>query len=261
VPGPSDTETDLRSALSDGQFQLMYQPIYDLGELSLVGFEALLRWNHPTLGQIQPEAFLPALEASGLIVEVGRWVLLEACGQMAGWRSAGSPLTMSVNVSARQLSRDGLVDDVREALEQSGLEPTALTIEVAETALLNGPEATARRLHGLKNLGVQVAIDDFGTGYSSLAYLRQFPVDCLKIDRTFIEAVTRSPQAEALIHTLVQLGQDLGLKTLAEGVETTEQMTHLRAENVNSVQGFLFARPLTVQAIDADILRTEPDPA
>jgi EAL domain-containing protein (putative c-di-GMP-specific phosphodiesterase class I) len=261
VPGSSATEVELGRALADGQFVLMYQPIYDLGDLSLVGFESLLRWNHPTLGQMQPDAFLAALEASGQIVEVGRWVLLEACEQMAGWRCTGSPLTVSVNVSARQLSRDGLIDDVRAALEHSGLEPAALTIEVAETALQHNPEAIVRRLHGLKNLGVQLAIDDFGTGHSSLAYLRQFPVDCLKIDRTFIDAITRSPQADALIHTLVQLGQDLGLTTLAEGVETTEQMTQLRAENVNSVQGFLFARPLSVQVIDEDILRADPDPA
>src|SRR4051794_2858191 len=158
VLSSSATEAELSRALADGEFVLVYQPMYALGGLSLVGFEALLRWNHPSLGQVQPDAFLPALEASGLIVEVGRQVLLEACRQMTGWRRTGSPLTMSVNVSARQLSRDGLVDDVREALEQSGLEPTALSIEVAETALLNGPEATARRLHRLKKLGVKVAI-------------------------------------------------------------------------------------------------------
>ncbi len=260
MPGPRDSEVDLRSALVDGQFELVYQPIYDLDELALVGFEALLRWNHPARGQIQPDEFLPALEATGQIVDVGRWVFTEACRQMAAWRGSGSALTVSVNVSAGQLARDGIVEDVRAALELSGLAPAALTVEVAETTLLHNAEASARRLHALKDLGVQVAIDDFGTGYSSLAYLRQFPADCLKIDRTFIEAVTRSPQADALIHTLVQLGRDLGLKTLAEGVETTEQMTQLRAENVNSVQGFLFARPLTVAAIDEGILHVEPDP-
>ncbi len=250
-----ELELDLRPALADGQFELFYQPIYDLEELTLVGLEALLRWNHPRRGQLAPAEFIPVLEASGQIVDVGRWVLLESCRQMARWRATGAEMMVSVNVSPRQLDRDSLVDHVREALAVSGLEPSALTVEVTETALMRNVSETARRLHELKALGVQVAIDDFGTGYSSLAYLQQFPVDCLKIDQTFIDALSRSPESDALIHTLVQLGQDLGLRTLAEGVETAAQMARLRQENVNAVQGFLFARPMTVAAIDAELGR------
>ena len=250
-----ELELDLRQALAEGQFELVYQPIYDLDELTLVGLEALLRWNHPRRGQLPPADFVPVLEASGQIVDVGRWVLLAAARQMASWRSTGAQMMVSVNVSPRQLDRDSLVEHVRDALAISGLEPSALTIEVTETALMRNVPETARRLRELKALGVQVAIDDFGTGYSSLAYLQQFPVDCLKIDQTFIDALSRSPESDALIHTLVRLGQDLGLRTLAEGVETAAQMAHLRRENVDAVQGFLFARPMTVAAVDAELAR------
>src|SRR6202030_2866992 len=192
----------------------------------LVGFEALIRWQHPTLGGVQPDEFIPLLESSGQIIEVGRWVLGEACAQTAAWRDRGSDLTVAVNVSGRQLDRDVVVEDVREALDRSGLDPAKLVIEITETALMRNVDSAARRLRDLKALGVQVAIDDFGTGYSSLAYLQRFPVDCLKIDRTFTNAISRSPDSDALIHTLVQLGKDLGLKTLAEGVETIDQLDH-----------------------------------
>ena len=168
----------------DDQFRLVYQPIYDLDDLTMVGVEALIRWEHPTLGEIQPDDFVPLLEASGQIFEVGRWVLLEACKQMVAWRERGSDLIVSVNVSGRQLDHDVIVDHVREALEISGLDPASLTIEITETALMRSVENAVRRLIELKALGVQIAIDDFGTGYSSLAYLQRLPVDCLKIDRT-----------------------------------------------------------------------------
>ena len=249
-----ELEFDLRGALADRQFRLVYQPIYNLDDLTLVGVEALIRWQHPTLGEIQPSEFIPLLESSGQIVEVGHWVLTEACTQMAAWRRRGSDLVISVNVSGRQLDRDVVVEHVRQALETSGLGPEYLTIEVTETALMRNVDLTARRLRELKDLGVEIAIDDFGTGYSSLAYLQRFPVDCLKIDRTFTEAITRSPESDALIHTLVQLGRDLGLKTLAEGVETIEQVDHLRRENVREAQGFLFARPLDPASLESQLL-------
>jgi diguanylate cyclase (GGDEF)-like protein len=252
-----ELEFDLRSALEGDQFRLVYQPIYSLDDLTLNGVEALIRWDHPVLGEIQPDDFIPLLESSGQIIEVGRWVLLEACMQMVAWRERGSELIVSVNVSGRQLDHDVIVRHVREALDQSGLDPEALTIEITETALMRNVDMTARRLRDLKALGVQIAIDDFGTGYSSLAYLQRFPVDCLKIDRTFTEALSRSPESDALIHTLVQLGRDLGLKTLAEGVETTGQMDHLRGQQVDEVQGFLFARPLDPVTLETQLL----DPA
>ncbi len=169
-----------------------------------------------------------------------------------GLARRGDTLDVSVNVSGRQLDNDDIVDDIRDALATSGLAATSLIIEVTETALMRNAATTARRLQAIKDLGVRIAVDDFGTGYSSLAYLQQFPVDCLKIDRTFTNAITTSPESKALIGTLVQLGKDLGLTTLAEGVETTGQIDHLRGEHVNEVQGFLLSRPL-----DADTLETQ----
>jgi diguanylate cyclase (GGDEF)-like protein len=254
-----ELDFDLRSALEGNQFRLVYQPIYNLEDLTLTGVEALLRWDHPTLGEVQPDEFIPLLEASGQIVEVGRWVMREACMQMAAWRDRGTDIIVSVNVSGRQLDRDVIVDHVRDALADSGLDPAMLTIEVTETALMRNVDASAQRLRDLKALGVQIAVDDFGTGYSSLAYLQRLPVDCLKIDRTFIDAISQSTESNALIHTLVQLGKDLGLRTLAEGVETTGQIDHLRTEQVNEAQGFLFAKPLAPAALETQLL--EPDRA
>jgi diguanylate cyclase (GGDEF)-like protein len=249
-----DLEFELRSALEADQFELYYQPIYCLDDLTLVGVEALLRWHNPSRGLIEPVEFIPILEQSGQIREVGRWVLVQACTQMAAWHAAGDNLEISVNVSGRQLDRDEIIDHIREALDSSGLDATSLIVEVTETSLMRNAAATATRLTAIKKLGVKIAIDDFGTGYSSLAYLQRFPVDCLKIDRSFTHAITTSPESKALIRTLVQLGKDLGLKTLAEGVETTGEMDHLRRENVNEAQGFLLSRPLTASALESQIL-------
>ena len=249
-----EIEFDLRSALNGGQFRLVYQPIYRLDDLTVVGVEALLRWEHPIRGPIQPDEFVPILEQTGQIREVGRWVLSEACMQMAAWHARGNELAISVNVSGRQLDDDSIVGLISGALEASGLPGSALIIEITETALMRHADSTARRLRAIKALGVRIAVDDFGTGYSSLAYLQQFPVDCLKIDRVFTNAITTSPESKALISTLVQLGKDLGLTTLAEGVETVGQRDHLQHEHVNEVQGFLFARPLDPDALEAQIL-------
>jgi diguanylate cyclase (GGDEF)-like protein len=249
-----ELDNDLRAALDNHEFRVYYQPIYDLGDLSIVGSEALLRWQHPTRGLMQPDDFVGLLEDNGMIVDVGRWVLMEACMQAKRWHDMGNELTVAVNVSGRQLDRDCIVDDVAEALATSHLDPAQLTIEITETALMQDTELTALRLHALKALGVQLAIDDFGTGYSSLAYLQRFPVDCLKIDRSFTNAITQSKETAALIHTLVQLGKDLGLKTLAEGVETTDELDMLRDESVDSAQGFLLARPLSVDAFEQQLL-------
>jgi diguanylate cyclase (GGDEF)-like protein len=254
-----ELEFDLRYALEDNQFRLVYQPIYNLADLCIVGVEALLRWDHPTLGEVQPDQFIPLLESSGRILQVGRWVLIEACRQMASWHAQGSRLSMSVNVSGRQLDHDVIVVDVAEALRSSGLDAASLTIEVTETALMRNTETTARRLRELKAIGVKLAIDDFGTGYSSLAYLEKFPVDCLKIDRAFTNAIGNSTESRALVRTLVQLGRNLGLTTLAEGVETTEQIDHLRGEHVDQAQGFLMARPLDPETLAATILRVAPE--
>jgi diguanylate cyclase (GGDEF)-like protein len=244
-------EMDLRDALRKDQFWLAYQPIFSLARGNATGVEALLRWNHPDKGLTPPDRFIPVLEESGMIGEIGRWVLHQACGQGARWHERGLQLDVAVNVSGRQLEHDQLVDDVREALSSSGFPASSLTIEITETAIMKNVSAVVRRLRALKDIGVRIAIDDFGTGYSSLAYLQQFPVDMLKIDRSFIASMADSPESGALIHTLVQLGKTLGLETLAEGIEESGQRTQLEREQCDSGQGFLYARPLSADGVES----------
>ncbi len=243
-------ELDLADALDSDELFLVYQPMLELKGEQVVGVEALVRWNHPKRGVITPDAFIPIAEESGLIVPIGRWVLRQACLQAAGWREGGYLVDISVNVSARQLERPEFVEEVRSALHDSGLDAGRLTLEITETVLMRKPDATAHLLGELKELGVRIAVDDFGTGYSSLAYLRQFPVDSLKIDRTFITGLTSSGEAHALTHTLIQLGRALGLQTLAEGVEQPGQVRRLQQEGCDLAQGFLFARPLAPDAVE-----------
>ena len=249
-----ELEFALRVALERNQFRLVYQPMYTLEDLTVVGFEALLRWDHPTLGVVQPSDFVPVLERTGLIVEVGRWVIFEACRQLAAWRRAGSDVTVSVNVAARQLDAACVVDDVRNALAAASLDPAALTVEVTESSLMRTLHTCVEQLVQLRRMGTKVSIDDFGTGYSSLASLRRLPVDSLKIDRSFIAAMSDGPDARALVRTIARLGKDLGLKTLAEGVETTEQIDLLRLAQVDEAQGYLLARPLDPRSIERSIL-------
>ncbi len=251
VQSRMELEMDLRDALANEEFYLEYQPTFDLKDMSPTGVEALIRWKHPVRGTIQPNDFIPLLEETGMIVEIGDWVLNEACHQAAGWREAGHPIGMSVNASARQLDTDEFVDSVRTALQDSGLDPAALTIEITETTLMRNAEETALRLAAVKELGVRIAIDDFGTGYSSLAHLQKFPVDALKIDRTFIARLTQDPEGETLIRTLVQLGKALSIETLAEGIEQSQELALLQGESCDSGQGFLFARPLDAAAIES----------
>ncbi len=246
----AELEMDLRDAIERNEFVLAYQPTLALSDMSTRGVEALIRWNHPRRGELLPESFIPLAEETGLISEIGRWVLQEACPQGAAWRKAGYSIGMAVNVSARQLDSDRLITDVEEALATSGMEPGALTIEITETTLMRNVEETARRLAAIKRLGVRIAIDDFGTGYSSLAHLQRFPVDALKIDRSLIAGLSQNKEGEALIHTLVQLGKALSIETLAEGIEQQKQLSTLRNEDCDSGQGFLFARPLDVAATE-----------
>jgi diguanylate cyclase (GGDEF)-like protein len=243
-------EMDLAEALEQRQLFLQYQPTFDLQSERVIGVEALIRWRHPTRGVIPPIEFIPVAEESGLIVPIGRWVLQEACRQAAHWYGEGHRIGMAVNVSGRQLDDDELVNDVRGALQESGVNPATLTLEITETTLMRDADATARRLRSLKQLGVCIAIDDFGTGYSSLAYLRQFPVDALKIDRSFISGIAGSKGSAALIHTLVQLGKTLDIETLAEGIEEQSQLETLQREHCDHGQGFLFSRPLDVDAVE-----------
>jgi diguanylate cyclase (GGDEF)-like protein len=244
VQGRMELEMDLRDALAEEQFLLAYQPTLALSDMKPTGVEALIRWKHPVRGLVQPDAFIPLLEETGLINEVGRWVLHEACRQAAAWRRDGYEISMAVNVSARQLDTDRLIDDIQSALAESGLEAGGLTIEITETTLMRNVEETARRLASIKALGVRIAIDDFGTGYSSLAHLQQFPVDALKIDRSFVAGLRNNKEGETLIHTLVQLGKALSIETFAEGIEEQRELRFLKAEDCDSGQGYLFSRPL-----------------
>ncbi len=251
-------EMDLAEALDREQLFLLYQPTFDLRSERVIGVEALIRWRHPTRGVISPEEFVPIAEDSGLIVPIGQWVLQRACRQAATWHAHGHQVGMSVNVSARQLDDDELIEEVKRALAESGLDPSALTLEVTETTLMRDADATATRLARLKQLGVRIAIDDFGTGYSSLAYLRQFPADSLKIDRSFIDGIATSKESAALVHTLVQLGKALHIETLAEGIEDRAQLQALQHEHCDQGQGFLFSRPLDVDAVEAFLDTHEP---
>jgi diguanylate cyclase (GGDEF)-like protein len=258
-------EFDLRSALSDHQFRIFYQPLYALSDLTIVGVEALLRWDHPKLGLLGPDEFIPALERTGQIRDVGAWVLHEACAQVALWHERGDPLYLSVNVSGRQFDDHALIEQIRGALAASGLEGRALCIEVTETALMLDMASVVRDLETIKSLGVSIAIDDFGTGYSSLSSLRELPVDCIKIDQSFVSSITTSEESMAVVRTFIQLGRDLGLRTVAEGVETFDQMDLLRACDVDFVQGFLFSRPLEPKELEAHLLEprrpARPNPA
>jgi EAL domain-containing protein (putative c-di-GMP-specific phosphodiesterase class I) len=246
-----ELEMDLREALEKKEFLLAYQPTIDLNDMNPTGVEALIRWQHPVRGTVQPNDFIPLLEETGMIVEVGGWVLREACSQGAAWRAAGYPIGMAVNVSGRQLDTDQLIADIENALADSGLLPQALTIEITETTLMRNVQDTVRRLTQIKALGVRIAIDDFGTGYSSLAHLQQFPVDALKIDRSFISQLQHNKEGETLIHTLVQLGKALSIETFAEGIEDQQELSLLQDEDCDTGQGFLFARPLDVDATEA----------
>jgi diguanylate cyclase (GGDEF)-like protein len=243
-------DVDLHNALEADQFFLLYQPTIDLATGAFTGVEALLRWRHPTRGVVQPNDFIPALESSGLIVPVGQWVLETACRQGAKWQSEGHRFVVSVNVAAKQLQRDRIVDDVYGALSTTHLDPRMLVLELTESALLKDVELTVGRLQLLKTLGVRLAIDDFGTGFSSLAYLQQFPIDILKIDRSFVAGINDSAKSAAIIQTFVQLGKALNLEVIAEGIENDDQRAQLATANVNTGQGFLFAQPLDVAAVD-----------
>jgi diguanylate cyclase (GGDEF)-like protein len=250
-------DLDLHGALEEGQFFLLYQPLVHLTSGVVTGVEALLRWRHPTRGVLAPSEFIPPLEASGLIVSVGQWVLETACRQAAQWQREGHALRVAVNVAARQLARDRFVDDVLDALGASGLDPALLILEVTESTLMSNIDATASRLGRLKAAGVQLSIDDFGTGFCSLSYVDKLPIDILKIDRSFLTELGQTARALALIRTFVQLGQALGVEILAEGIETEVQRALLTREHVESGQGFLFARPLEPVAVE-QLLRDAP---
>jgi diguanylate cyclase (GGDEF)-like protein len=243
-------ENDLRRAIERRELFLVYQPIHSLETGEVVAAEALLRWQHSTRGLVPPAEFIALAEESGLIVDIGAWVLDVACEQAAKWAAHGAPIAVSVNVSARQLDDPSLLRIVQDALRHAGLDGERLVLEITETVLMRDAEGAAELLCRLKASGVKVAIDDFGTGFSSLAYLQQLPVDALKIDQTFIAACARSGESEPLIQTLVQLGRSLGLRTVAEGIEDEAQLVRLRELGCTRGQGYLFAPPLEAAALE-----------
>jgi diguanylate cyclase (GGDEF)-like protein len=236
-------EADLSTAVDEDQLFLLYQPIFDLARQRIVGVEALVRWRHPQRGVVPPGSFIPLAEESRLIVPIGRWVLDEACRQAARWTAEGLPLGISVNVSAYQLNRREFAEDVREALESSGIAPSSLTLEITETTLVRDVPAACERLREVKALGVRVAIDDFGTGYASLSHLQRMPVDILKIDRSFVAALNDGGPSRELLAAILGVGQSLSLSVVAEGIEEHEQRTTLEEMGCEMAQGFLLGHP------------------
>jgi diguanylate cyclase (GGDEF)-like protein/PAS domain S-box-containing protein len=248
--------TDVHGACARGEFVLHYQPIVSIASGNVTGVEALLRWRHPERGLIPPSHFIPALEESGLIIEVGSWVLQTACLQNARWQAEGlPPIRMAVNLSARQFFRGDVVRSVDQALRRAELSPEWLELELTESLTLGDTEATIGITHELKRLGVSLSLDDFGTGWSSLSYLRRFPLDRLKIDRSFMCGIERDASAAALVRSIVSLAGNLGLTCIAEGVETPEQLAFLRKERCAEAQGFLF-NPALPAAESGALLRT-----
>jgi diguanylate cyclase (GGDEF)-like protein len=251
-------EADLRRALERGELALFYQPIVRLDTGEVIGAEALARWRHPERGYVPPSLFIPVAEETGLIVPLGRWILRTACEQARRWQAGRAPgqapLRVTINISGRQLQDPTFVADVRAVLAGSGVDPTSLVLEITESVLMQHTEVMLERLGELKRLGLSLAIDDFGTGYSSLGYLQRFPIDILKIDKAFVDAVRDGDGDPALARAVIALGDSLGLQTVAEGIERAEQAEGLRRLGCQLGQGYHFARPLTPAAFD-ELLR------
>jgi diguanylate cyclase (GGDEF)-like protein/PAS domain S-box-containing protein len=247
-------ETDLRHALERGQFRNFYQPIVDLVSGEIAGFEALLRWQHPTRGLLGPVEFIPVAEETGLIRELGWWNLREACRQISEWRTgliAHSNLTISVNLSAKQFLQPNLVEDIRKLLVELALPPEALKLEITESTVMADPSAAVEMLQQIKSLGIRLAIDDFGTGYSSLSYLHRFPLDTLKIDRSFISVMEDDGEGMEIARSIVPMANNLRLDVVAEGIETIQQVALLKKLQCKYGQGYYFSRPLAAEGIAA----------
>ncbi|MFP5212369.1 MAG: EAL domain-containing protein [Acidobacteriota bacterium] len=247
-------ETDLRRAVERNQFLLHYQPIVSLKTGRISGFEALIRWLHPERGLVSPIEFIPLAEETGLIVPMGAWVLREACRTMRGWQLAyptQAPLVISVNLSGRQLAQSDIIDQVRQVLAEIGINPSTLKLEITESMLMENTAATVATLSSLKELGVQLSLDDFGTGYSSLSYLHRFPIDVLKIDRSFVGNMFTSSENASVVRTIIALAHNLGLEVIAEGPETADQVVRLRALGCEYGQGYYFSRPVEAGAAGA----------
>jgi diguanylate cyclase (GGDEF)-like protein len=249
-------ENSLRRALERNEFEVYYQPVLDTNTRKIVGMEALLRWHHPELGLVQPAEFIPLAEDTGMIVPIGEWVLRTACAQSKSWQEAGfAPLALAVNLSARQFQQQNLSEVVVLILQETGLNPHDLELELTESSIMKNAESAVRTLGELKALGIKIAIDDFGTGYSSLGYLKRLPIDTLKIDRSFVRDVTADPDDAALVMAIITLAHNLRLKVIAEGVDSEEQLSFLHLLRCDEWQGYLFSKPLPGEAFEELLLQ------
>jgi EAL domain-containing protein (putative c-di-GMP-specific phosphodiesterase class I) len=251
-------EEDLRHALERKELSLHYQPKINLMTGAITGAEALLRWKHPTRGNIPPMKFIPVAEDSGLILPIGAWVLQEACTQTKAWVDAGlPPISMAVNVSAVQFRNDDFLKDLFATLHETGIDPRSLELEVTESVLMKYPEITSPILKTLREAGIQVSVDDFGTGYSSLSYLQQFPIDSLKIDRSFVRRIATDPGDTAIVTAIIAMGRNLKVRVIAEGVETLEDLMFLKAQECEEAQGYYFSWPVPAEEF-ARLLAVKP---
>ncbi len=247
-----EVETEMRRAIENREFVLYYQPIIGSRSGRVLGAEALIRWNHPTSGLVAPDAFVPIAEANGLIIPIGAWVLQSACAQAQAWRTSLWPdFRISVNMSARQLRQTTLLSTVERALSDSGLDPGALELELTESAVMSDIEPAIQTMNALRSSGSRIAIDDFGTGYSSLAYLKNFPVNLVKIDRAFVTGLPANRGDCAIVSAVTNLAHDLGFDVTAEGIETEAQADFLSAAGCDNFQGFLYSRPVPAQVLEA----------
>jgi diguanylate cyclase (GGDEF)-like protein len=238
-------EVGLRSALDLGQLSLRYQPQIHLASQRTLGFEVLLRWSHPELGEVPPSEFIPLAEENGMIVPIGHWVLRTACEQLRSWHKAGHPqLRISVNLSARQFQHEALIDDIEGVIAECGLAPGELEFELTEGILMGDADRSLEVIQALRDVGVSISVDDFGTGYSSLSYLKRFPIHALKIDRSFVRDVATDPEDAAIVRAIISLAERLKLQVIAEGVENHDQYDFLRREGCTQAQGYLYAAPL-----------------
>lgn len=253
-------ESDLHRAIQRGELRVHYQPIFHLADGIISGFEALVRWEHPTKGLVAPGHFIPLAEETGLIVPIGKWVLREAAQRMREWQTQfvqARNMSVSVNLSARQLQDPALLGDIQDVIRDTGIHPSRLQLEITESIVMQEPEETIQKLNAVKALGVKLAVDDFGTGYSSLAYLKRFPVDVLKVDRAFVAGLVHGERDAAIVHTVVSLAQALGLRTTAEGIEDYDQWARLQELGCDQGQGFVFSRPLPADGV-TDLLARRP---
>jgi EAL domain-containing protein (putative c-di-GMP-specific phosphodiesterase class I) len=249
-----ELESALRRALERDQFALHYQPKVDMAG-QITGVEALLRWTHPELGVLSPMQFIPLAEETGLIIPIGRWVLKEACAQNMAWQRRGlRPVAMAVNLSPRQFSDPHLLRDIDEALAASRMSPELLQLEVTESMVMRNVSRAVKVLNAIQSRGIRLAIDDFGTGYSSMSLMKQFPIDTIKIDRSFVRDLPNDSEDRAIAQAIISMGKALGMTVVAEGVETTAQQTFLRDHACDEMQGFLFSKPLSPEGL-ADLLR------